>query len=311
MSTDRHICENPSCNNPQPKNKWGNYSSYCCTECKISGRKLKMKETYKSKDMDSILQKRKDTLLKKYGVDNASRIPEVIEQLRITSKETAGVRFDKTKKNNLKKYGVESINSLQATQDKKRETVQEKYGVDHVLKVPSIAASVSKKNSENATERLALAAITKEERHGDKNYNNREKYKETCVERFGVENPSQNAEVHEKKVKNSYKSKEYTFPSGKQALIQGWENKALDKLLESYSEDDIIVETENIPRITYYDDLGKKHYYFPDIYIPKENLLIEVKSQWTYDSNIPKHNLKRDACLENGFNFKFMIMSRK
>ena len=53
--------------------------------------------------------------------------------------------------------------------------------------------------------------------------------------------------------------------------------------------------------------------YYPDFYIPSENLIVEVKSTWTfahpdkYDKNIAK----RDACLAAGYNFEFYIFDRK
>lgn len=307
-----HKCENIIfCTDDAEKDRYGNYKRYCSEKCKTVGIQFKFSDTYLKKDMDAILKKRKATVTAKYGVDNVSKTKAVKDQLKITTKATATTRSASTKKTNLANWGVESTNSLQSVKDTKKATFQKKYGVDHQLQIPSIAASVSKKNTDNADERLAEAKKTKLKEYGDENYNNRDKYKETCVEKFGVENPSQNAEVHEKKVKNSYKSKEYKFPSGKIVKIQGWENKALDELLLSYSETDINIGTKNIPRITYYDNIGKQHYYFPDIYIPKDNLIIEVKSEYTYNKNIPRHHLKRDACLSAGYNFKFMIMSNK
>ncbi len=304
------ICEYSICTNLKPKDKYGNYMTYCSDECMKLGRAEKFKTTYESKDTDAILVKRKATVQLRYGADNVSKTADVKAQLKITTKATAGVRLTKTKATNLKNHGVESTNSLQSVKDTKKATFQRKYGVDHQLQIPTVAASVSTKNSDNADERLAEAKITKELLYGDENYNNRTKYKETCLTKFGVENPSQNAEVHEKKVKNSYKSKDYKLPSGLIVQVQGWENKALDKLFKEYTEDEIQLGTANIPRITYFDELGKQHYYFPDIYIPKDNLIIEVKSQWTYDKNIPRHMLKKDACIAQGYNFKFIIMTK-
>ena len=305
-----HKCENIQCENLAAKDRHGNYKTYCSDECKLIHRPIKFKDTYANKDMDAILAKRKTTNIEKFGVDNASKNDSIRERLRITTGATAEIRTKKTKNNNLEKYGVESTNSLQSVKDKKKESFLEKYGVDHQLKIPSVAAAVSLKNTENAPKRLAVARLTKHNIYGDENYNNRDKYKETCVEKFGVENPSQNIEIHTKKIKNGYKSKQYIMPSGKIIYIQGWENKALDDLLKEYTEDEICAITADIPRITYYDERGKKHYYFPDFYIPKDNLIIEIKSEWTYNKNIPRHNMKRDACLKQGYSFKFMIYQK-
>lgn len=308
------ICGNSLCTNPQPKNKWGNYIAYCCDECMKLGRLAKFKETYADKDTDAILTKRRATVTYRYGVDNVSKTAEVKAQLKITTAATADIRTRKTKETNLKNHGVESTNSLQTVKDLKKSNYKEKTGFDHQLKDPTIAARVSAANTVNAPERLAKAAITNVEKYGFANPSSNEKVKQkrtdTMIERFGVENASQNAEVHSRKVKNSYKSKKYVMPSGNIASLQGWENKAVDDLLLEYTEDEIKLTTADIPRLVYTGADGKGHYYFPDIYIPKDNLIIEVKSEWTYNKNIPTHNLKRDACINAGYNFRFMIYEK-
>ena len=314
MSKSTHKCQNLICENTSIKDKYGNYKRYCSDSCMKLGRSARFKETYTDKDTDAILAKRKATVTEKYGVDNISKTADVRAQLRITTTATAAIRTQKTKENNLEKYGVASTNSLQSVKDLKKETFIERYGVDHQLKIPSVAAKVAVANTENAVERLAKAAITNAEKYGCINPSSntvvKAKRTETMIERFGVENASQNAEVHAKKVKNSYKSKKYIMPSGAIAVLQGWENKAVNDLLLEYIEDEIKFATEDIPRFNYIDTDSKGHYYFPDIYIPKDNLIIEVKSEWTYNKNIPTHNLKRDACINAGYNFKFMIYKK-
>jgi hypothetical protein len=309
-------CENSVCNNPQPKNKWGNYTAYCCDECATIGAQMKYKSTYANKSEEeklAIVSARKFTVMEKFGVDNVSKSADVKAQLKITTKATAGARLTSTKKNNLEKYGVESTNSLQSVKDLKKSNYKEKTGFDHQLKIPEVAARVSAANTANAPERLAKAAITKEQIYGDKNYNNRVKYKQTCLELFGVENPSQNAEIHAKKMKSEFRRRKFIFPSGKMANVMGYEPQALKELLKTYNEADIIINTVDIPVISYVE-FSKNHVYFPDIYIPKDNLIIEVKSQYTYNGFSGWYNtnkLKEQATKDMGYNFKFMIMAKK
>ena len=52
---------------------------------------------------------------------------------------------------------------------------------------------------------------------------------------------------------------------------------------------------------------GKKHRYYPDFYIPEENLIIEVKSQWTLDLHKDKNQAKFQAVKEAGFNFRLEV----
>ena len=66
------------------------------------------------------------------------------------------------------------------TRDNYMKSVKEKYGED--------AFKVFSKKSEN----------TKLKRYGDKNYNNTEKNKQTCLERYGVDNPMKSKKIREK-----------------------------------------------------------------------------------------------------------------
>lgn len=105
--------------------------------------------------------------------------------------------------------------------------------------------------------------------------------------------------------------KKYILPSGEIVNIQGNENLALDILLKNYSENDLIIGISEINKIDsfYYEDKdGETHRYFPDFYIKSENKIIEVKSEWTYNINYEKNQLKMNACLEKNYNFEFMII---
>ena len=51
-----------------------------------------------------------------------------------------------------------------------------------------------------------------------------------------------------------------------------------------------------------------KRTYYHDFYIKSTNTIIEVKSQWTFDKWKEKNLAKQKACLEQGFNFEFIIL---
>jgi len=55
----------------------------------------------------------------------------------------------------------------------------------------------------------------------------------------------------------------------------------------------------------------KRHRYFPDIFIPKDELIIEVKSDYTYEVDCKTNHLKKQACLDKGYNFWFAIAESK
>jgi hypothetical protein len=58
----------------------------------------------------------------------------------------------------------------------------------------------------------------------------------------------------------------------------------LDEIFEIYGDIQVFVgEDENIPVIPYMKIDGKTHTYYPNIYIPSLNMLIEVKSSYQYE----------------------------
>lgn len=141
--------------------------------------------------------------------------------------------------------------------------------------------------------------------------------KDTNTHRYGVPNVSQISAVHEKKINNI--SKVFIFPSGSSYVVQGFEPKAISILLErGYTEEDMILK--NRPSIKYFwgDDDGygdgKWHVYHPDILVPKDNLVVEVKSTYTYNGNgrrldwLSKNLAKRTGCEALGYNFEFIIL---
>jgi hypothetical protein len=92
----------------------------------------------------------------------------------------------------------------------------------------------------------------------------------------------QNAEVSELASKNAYKVKPYTFPCGDIRMVQGYEPFALDELVrKGYSAEDVITSRTNVPEVWWTAVDGSRHRYFVDIFIPKENRMIEVKSEFT------------------------------
>ena len=137
--------------------------------------------------------------------------------------------------------------------------------------------------------------------------------KHTNLDKFGTEYATQSVEVQERIEKSGFKHKTYTFPSGKQVKIQGYENYALDYILLSFDEDDIHVGRGQQPEIWYNTDDGKKHRYFSDIFIPSENLIIEVKSTWTYKKGVFRDNIKQKeaACIAKGYQYQYLIFDDK
>ena len=120
----------------------------------------------------------------------------------------------------------------------------------------------------------------------------------------------QNQEYMEKIQKNAKKYKEYIMPSGEIRLVQGYEPFALNILVKKFTEDQIVTERSKIPRIQYLIN-DKKKYYFPDIFLPHINKIIEVKSTWTYKCKQDNISLKEKATKEYGYDYEFWIFDKK
>jgi len=84
----------------------------------------------------------------------------------------------------------------------------------------------------------------------------------------------------------------------------------LDELLTLYNEENIENDRKYIPNIKY-KLYNKQHYYYPDIYIKSENLIIEVKSIWTYKIDLIKNINKALAVRKVGYKFEFWIYDNK
>ena len=135
------------------------------------------------------------------------------------------------------------------------------------------------------------------------------KVKETCLERYGC-HPAQRPEIQEQIQKSGKTYKCYTMPSGELRQIQGYEHFALDILVKEYTEEHIKSNRRDVPRILY-EYNNKQKYYFPDIYLPHMNLIIEVKSTWIYKKEEEKNQIKAAAARAQGYQFEFWIFNNK
>jgi ribosomal protein S6 len=113
-----------------------------------------------------------------------------------------------------------------------------------------------------------------------------------------------------KKSKNLRRRKPYTLPSGNIVKVMGYEDAFLDFVFNNniFKEDEIVYMVSSIP----YTQDNVKRKYIPDFYIPKLNLIVEIKSWYTLKLGGGVRNLlcKRKGVLNAGFNF-CVIMDNK
>lgn len=163
---------------------------------------------------------------------------------------------------------------------------------------------------------MALSRDTLEKKHGVRSFNlvpaTRAKIRQTMLKRYGVEHANQNPEIFARALRTSSKAKPYVLGNRK-IQVQGFEPHALDYLqkVKKLKASDIEAGIGNpkIPVITYYVK-GKEHKYFPDIFIPSKNRVMEVKSTFSYAYNKRINLLKEIACRKAGYKFSFLVMSK-
>ena len=268
------------------------FNGYCANCCKEIGK-----------------HKIIETNLKKFGYDNAMKNKEVKQKQKNTI---------------FEKYGVEHISQLDTIKEQIKSTCLAKYGTGFSLqseevKKKSKATNILKYGVENPQQNIYIQQKTENTnivKYGVKCYFTSDEFKEasvkTNIKKYGVEHHSQNSEISEKMLKNSYATKKYKTPSDKIIDYQGYENFALDKLLniEHILEDDIITNRKDVPEIWYDDKPGKKRRHFVDFFIKSQNRCIEVKSTWTNQS---KNNVleKQQAAINLGYKYDIWIFDEK
>jgi hypothetical protein len=149
------------------------YRKFCSVKCA---------KQYQSKNSDNIslmLEKRKKTNIKKYGTDHPMKTEIGKQHFNDAIKKKYNVDHysktpefkEKCKETWTENYGVDHPSKIKATLDKIKKTNLEKYGVDNASKSPEII------------EKIKSVKLSK---YGNATYNNRDKYKETCIEKYNV-----------------------------------------------------------------------------------------------------------------------------
>ena len=149
------------------------YSIYCSKECMFSDEEL-LQRRAELCDYSAAALHTKQTCLKKYGVENYFKTDVFKQQSKQTSLERYGVenpmQSDKVKNKLLsvfeEKYGGKSPMCSEEVRQKSIATIKDKYGEEYtnIHQVPEI----------------------------------KEKIKQTCLEKNGVENPAQTEEVQQR-----------------------------------------------------------------------------------------------------------------
>lgn len=239
------------------------------------------------------------------------------------SKKCAGqseITKSKLQTTNLERYGHKNNMWGVGIREKTIEGWIEKYGVDNPIKNDEIKQKVYDTNLERLGVKMPAQNSSVREkykatcmkRYGVENGFNNGSAQATCMLRYGVKNPMQHPDVFNKS--NTYKRKIGVFTSGLEYIYQGYENIAVVKLEnDGFFDSDIMIgNAKLIPIIEYYNPIKNKLcHYFPDIYIKSQNLIIEVKSKYTYIKDFEVMKAKQCATIKLGLNHKIWVCSDK
>ncbi len=191
-------------------------------------------------------------------------------------------------------------NDQQCINKKLKETNMRLRGVEH----PSQSEDIKKQKIQTNLEKRGVENPFQCEEV-------KKKIRATNMKNLGVESPMHNSNIVHKVMIANHAHKEHELPSGNIVNVQGYEPWAIDFLLQTYTEDDIQTVSDHKLAIDYIGIDNKKHKYIPDLYIKSKNLIIEVKSDYTYKVDLQTNNLKAQSCISAEYDFKFYVFDKK
>jgi len=211
---------------------------------------------------------------------------------------------------NLKRYGVEYLMQSKSMQEKSRLSCFKNYGVDNISQnenIKKIKKQTCLKNwgVDSPQQSLKIqekSKLTLLENYGfenaSQNENIKNKKKITCFKNWGVENPSQSTELFEKSQKSGKKIKLHVETNL-------WYRGTYEFDFLNFCNVNNI-EVQKGFTISYILN-GKNKFYHSDFYLPKYNLICEIKSNYYYDKFLEINLLKEKYTKDMGYNFIFII----
>lgn len=261
---------------------------------------------------NAVKDKIRNTCVEKYGVDHPSKSQIVRQKTMQTNmliydkpnafqNEDVKAKFTETM---IAKHGVIHPSQLESIKQKKKDTLMKHFGVEH----PS--------QSEEIQSRIKHTILSKHNvEHISQSEEFKKKVRTTNLAKYGGTSAMHDPDVAEKCSKAAYNTKQYVFPSGRLESVQGYENHALDYLVNTLKvhEDKIVLKNSLKPEVWYFDPDTPSKYrrYYLDIYIPDLNWCIEVKSTWTYKRDKQEVHIKQKSVLAQGYKYTIWIMDNK
>lgn len=248
--------------------------------------------------------KKQNTNFEKYGVKHQMFLMENIDKIKKTKFDIYGDEnynnHDKCRLTKIKKYNNEYYNNHDKCKLTKMVKYDDEYYNNHNKYVKTCLEKYNVENIFQLEEIKDKIKLSNLEKYGVEYYQGtdeyRNKYKDTCLDKYGVDNPSKVKEIHEKQQMSGFRCFEYNglFYRGTYEL----------DFIKFCERNKIIIKKSK--KIKYFIN-DVEHYYFPDFFIPKYNLIIEVKSMYYYKLNENINILKKEYTINSGYNFLFII----
>ena len=213
----------------------------------------------------------------RYGVDNPSQSVELRKEWEAAFTLKHGVHHPMMLEENRQKqrdaffarYGVTSSLSAPVVQDKMKATMLDRYGVDNPGKYPPFI----QQRAQRLMEKYGVPCVFQLE-------SVKQAGRDTNQRLHGVDHHTQYAEGLRRVQASLFSTHSLTLPSGRVVSYQGYEDRAILYLLRTHPEEAIGFNADVV--IPWVKKSGKKGAYSPDLTVPSEKLLIEVKSPYTF-----------------------------
>lgn len=291
--TKREKCGLEDCNKLQGFDVLDRMTIGCC---KAHSQKITNLERYGVDNYyktNEFQEKKKNTCLEKYGVEHQSQSEEIKEKKKQTCFVNFGVEHQMFDSKIAEKARINMLKTIPQAQKKREKTMLRRFGEITNLKCTETKEKIKRTNLERYGVENVLS----------KNSIIKQKVITEILERYGVIHHMQIPEVCEKQQNNRYKTKEYIWNTGEVSKVQGFEDIVLGELEEKgYKFQEVLTSKKDMPEI-WYEFEGQQRRYFPDFYIPHENLVIEVKSSYTIKKDNERNKLKWEATRNLGYNF--------
>ena len=240
---DYPLCE--MCKNKIIRNYHKDISRFCSRSCSASS--------------ESTQSKYKETMLKKYGVENNF---------------SAGLLRDKMYETCIQKFGTKTAMQNEKGKTQWKSSMIKNHGVDHNFKIDEIQNKISQTN----------------------------------LEKYGVKRPAQDPDIMNR-IMNSRHIKTIKYPGTDLVYMSSFEKYFLD----------LIKDKNQLHRISqglsfYYKIDGKTHLYKSDFYVADLDLIIEIKSEWTYNergANLEKQAINEAKWSEAKKEHNFILLIEK